>query len=111
MGHFMCPFGGCTTPRQTSQWTPYYAEPFFVTQMDTRKPNLRQRARGEHARSDAVQARCAICIFPFFHVPATLGSNACNLLWHPKWRPSVKWKVNGAKCNGIELQHTRTWTM
>ena len=40
--HITCPFGGCTIPRLTRQWTPYRTMHFIVLRTNTRKPNLRE---------------------------------------------------------------------
>ena len=74
--HITCPFGGCTIPRLTHQWTPYRTRPFIVLQTNTRKPNLREGTRVERSRSDALRARCVFCNIPFVHVPTWEAARA-----------------------------------
>ena len=74
--HILCPFGGCTIPRLTRQWTPNHMKPFIVLQTNTRKPNLREGTLVERSRSDVLRARCVFCNIPFLHVPTWEAARA-----------------------------------
>ena len=66
--HITCPFGGCTIPRLTRQWTPYCTRLFIVLPTNTLKPNLREGALVERPRSDVLRARFVFCNIPYLHV-------------------------------------------